>query len=508
MPHQDPLPLRVLVLLASLLRPGLCDFYNQRCDCDSIDARQFAGDNLDFKGAAISNAQLVDPSFANALSHLNVESLGITSEADEGVGDGLRAAAIDGSGGLTSLPRIRFERDGDGDGDGDGAAGAGYLKLDALASFSPGGIEVRSDLDLTSHTLRNFQAEPGTALRQLDIRDSTLQNVRIGNATVTELVMGDVEMSTATLRGMRGSEGAFVGVGENGELLPQDGLLLDRDQDVLLIGKDIQVDGSVDMRGNAIENTHFASGRIAGEIDLDIKSAAVESIRIQSASNGVGERLALLDGEGSILPTSIELSEEGWLRNMKVDGTMNFRGVPHLVQSTGQPAMSQGRILNAIIDGGSLERVESIEVQGGATVGGTLAVQEDAFIHGGLTVTGTVLGSGPYVDMSDARLKTNITVIGDGRVLDALSSLRGVSYELIDQDNHGEQLGFIAQEVEEIFPQLVATNADGYKGVQYSRFVPLLVEALKEVRSENVRIRDMISSLEHRISLEESSIIH
>ena len=262
------------------------------------------------------------------------------------------------------------------------------------------------------------------------------------------------------------------------------------------------------MRGNAIENTHFASGRIAGEIDLDIKSAAVESIRIQSASNGVGERLALLDGEGSILPTSIELSEEGWLRNMKVDGTMNFRGVPHLVQSTGQPAMSQGRILNAIIDGGSLERVESIEVQGGATVGGTLAVQEDAFIHGGLTVTGTVLGSGPYVDMSDARLKTKITVIGDGRVLDALSSLRGVSYELIDQDNHGEQLGFIAQEVEEIFPQLVATNADGYKGVQYSRFVPLLVEALKEVRSENVRIRDMISSLEHRISLEESSIIH
>lgn len=141
-------------------------------------------------------------------------------------------------------------------------------------------------------------------------------------------------------------------------------------------------------------------------------------------------------------------------------------------------------------------------------MGGTLAVQEDAFIHGGLTVTGTVLGSGPYVDMSDARLKTNITVIGDGRVLDALSSLRGVSYELIDQDNHGEQLGFIAQEVEEIFPQLVATNADGYKGVQYSRFVPLLVEALKEVRSENVRIRDMISSLEHRISLEESSIIH
>jgi hypothetical protein len=44
----------------------------------------------------------------------------------------------------------------------------------------------------------------------------------------------------------------------------------------------------------------------------------------------------------------------------------------------------------------------------------------------------------------------------------------------------GQQMGFIAQEVESVLPMVVDTDAEGYKSVQYSKLVPLLVEAIKQ----------------------------
>ncbi|RZK18730.1 MAG: hypothetical protein EOO43_12295, partial [Flavobacterium sp.] len=50
------------------------------------------------------------------------------------------------------------------------------------------------------------------------------------------------------------------------------------------------------------------------------------------------------------------------------------------------------------------------------------------------------------------------------------------------------QLGFIAQEVEMLFPELVETDEKGYKSVDYARLTPVLVEAIKELKKENDRI--------------------
>ena len=46
------------------------------------------------------------------------------------------------------------------------------------------------------------------------------------------------------------------------------------------------------------------------------------------------------------------------------------------------------------------------------------------------------------------------------------------------------QLGFIAQEVEPYYPEMVTTDADGYKSVDYSRLTPMLVKALKEQQAQ------------------------
>ena len=58
------------------------------------------------------------------------------------------------------------------------------------------------------------------------------------------------------------------------------------------------------------------------------------------------------------------------------------------------------------------------------------------------------------------------------------------------------QIGLIAQEVEELFPELVITDEDGIKSVDYSKMVPVLVEAIKELKSENDDLKARLERLE------------
>lgn len=65
-----------------------------------------------------------------------------------------------------------------------------------------------------------------------------------------------------------------------------------------------------------------------------------------------------------------------------------------------------------------------------------------------------------------------------------VSRLRGVSFEWQEDapDGHeGPDLGVIAQEVEEVFPELVRTDEDGYKRVNYIGLIAPLIEAVKEL---------------------------
>lgn len=81
---------------------------------------------------------------------------------------------------------------------------------------------------------------------------------------------------------------------------------------------------------------------------------------------------------------------------------------------------------------------------------------------------------------SDRRLKTNIRTIGDA--LTRLKRLRGVSYL---RDGR-PKIGVIAQEVEEVFPEVVLTGSDpqGLKSVAYGDLVGVLIEAVKDLSAE------------------------
>lgn len=86
-----------------------------------------------------------------------------------------------------------------------------------------------------------------------------------------------------------------------------------------------------------------------------------------------------------------------------------------------------------------------------------------------------------YRQNSDRRLKTDIQDID--APLDTVRALRGVTYAWKDRDT-SEQIGFIAQEVEAVLPQLVSDGENGYKSVSYANLTAVLVEAVKEQQKQ------------------------
>lgn len=94
---------------------------------------------------------------------------------------------------------------------------------------------------------------------------------------------------------------------------------------------------------------------------------------------------------------------------------------------------------------------------------------------------------------SDERLKENIETIESA--LDKLDKINGVYFDWKDSyitEKGGDDgyfirkhdVGVIAQEVEGVLKEVVATREDGYKAVRYEKIVPLLIQAIKELREE------------------------
>ena len=114
-------------------------------------------------------------------------------------------------------------------------------------------------------------------------------------------------------------------------------------------------------------------------------------------------------------------------------------------------------------------------------------------------------------ETSDLRFKKNIFTIDNA--LNKVLSLRGVNYEwrvneFKDKNfDSAPQIGLIAQEVEKIIPQVVSTDSAGYKSVEYSKLVALLIEAIKEqqkkieaLTAENQTLKNNSSATNNEIN--------
>jgi hypothetical protein len=112
---------------------------------------------------------------------------------------------------------------------------------------------------------------------------------------------------------------------------------------------------------------------------------------------------------------------------------------------------------------------------------------------------------------SDERLKENIELLANSNprsYLEAVTALKPVTYTWNEEagTRYGKNtnianLGFIAQDVEEVFPELISRNKDGFRQVDFGAFTFYLVEAMKElwtkVRGIDERLEDLEAENEY-----------
>lgn len=226
------------------------------------------------------------------------------------------------------------------------------------------------------------------------------------------------------------------------------------------------------------------------------RSNAMTVLRNGNVGIGITTPQTKLEVNGEITSTnpnsfrSVFLNYGSFLRN---DGTGTFL----LLTNSGDQYGSYNDLRPFSIDnatGNTQMGNTTLFVQHGGNVGiGTGAPTQKLHVIGNILATGTITPS-------DARYKKNIQTINSP--LQKLQQLNGVTYNFNQsafpewQFGDKMQYGLIAQEVEKVFPEMVQTiNADGYKGVEYVKLIPVLLEAIKELKKQNEEQQKQIDEL-------------
>ena len=238
------------------------------------------------------------------------------------------------------------------------------------------------------------------------------------------------------------------------------------------------------------------TGNISGGNSLDLPKATLQS---SWGNNGQGA-LELRDANNQ---TRIQAS-------VNDDGSSNYNGHINLTNSVtsgfttldGQWGIRSSSMI--AVSQGSNQANNSIEM-GDNLNSGFLNVNDASNFNiitlngsngsiNAVTVTATTVNQ-----TSDSRLKENIRPLENS--LHNTLQLRGVSYNWIDKaKSQSTQIGVIAQEVEEVYPEFVHTNEEGMKSVNYSQMVAVLIEAIKELNTQIETLKTENASLKAELA--------
>jgi|SaaInlStandDraft_1057018.scaffolds.fasta_scaffold02539_2 hypothetical protein len=124
------------------------------------------------------------------------------------------------------------------------------------------------------------------------------------------------------------------------------------------------------------------------------------------------------------------------------------------------------------------------------------AIGENRFAmyqNGDFLATGDLIAFQTIQQLSDSRLKTNLEVIPDA--LEKVSQLTGYTYTRLDHDDDKKHTGLIAQDVQAVLPEAVATTQDDHLAVSYGSMMGLMVEAIKQLADQVTDLQQEIAKL-------------
>ena len=175
-------------------------------------------------------------------------------------------------------------------------------------------------------------------------------------------------------------------------------------------------------------------------------------------------------------------------------GTTNMTGLEYCMLSDGTNTFVGAGSGGALrLRGPANDSSPQIEIDGSLCKvdTGDFKVEDGSIAVGNITnstTNGRIDASNDVVafSTSDVRLKDNIKSID--KALDKGNSIQGIEFDWIEKEevhgNSGHDIGVIAQEIEEILPDVVTTRDSGYKAVKYEKIVPLLIEAIKDLSKQ------------------------
>ncbi len=220
-------------------------------------------------------------------------------------------------------------------------------------------------------------------------------------------------------------------------------------------------------RGNYATLYNLAFNPIGGNVGIGTSSP--------NSTLTVGNSTGSIPGEISINPAYT--SNEGGQINIRK--SLNGSTADWVIDQYGTTSSdARLRIFNSISEANGITIMENGNIgMGSLTPSVRLQVAGDI-------IANSIAGS------SDLRFKTNITPIENP--LQKVLKLRGVNFDWNKNAfpersfSESKAIGFIAQEVEKVLPEVVQTEktAEGYKAVQYDKVVALLVEAIKEQQKQ------------------------
>ena len=257
-------------------------------------------------------------------------------------------------------------------------------------------------------------------------------------------------------------------------------------------GNEHLVDSNITDNGTTItlgSNTTVSGTLLATGTALVSSSAQIDGTQIQnksitiagtSTSLGGTITLATITGNSGIVSGSSQLTTDFDSRYLNTNGD----GV---VSGSSQITLSSTTGFGTYIDQALL--TTSTVQFGKVGVGGASDATYELKVTGDIGATGDIVA---YIS-SDERLKDNINLIHNP--IEKVKQLRGVTWEwndlASDAARQSPNVGVIAQDVEKVLPMLVFDRENGYKGVDYSKLIGLLIEVVKEQQEqiEDIRIR-------------------
>lgn len=177
-----------------------------------------------------------------------------------------------------------------------------------------------------------------------------------------------------------------------------------------------------------------------------------------------------------------------------------------VIRTQGELCLAYGNVLGSkLTDAGDFRGTHAVNgylalsrALSGYTVGDYPVLKTEGsaiYFDAGGVYTGYIASNTGFTDISDLREKDNIVTIDDA--LNKVSQLRGVYHTWADNRDEGQRhTGVIAQEVNQVMPEVVSEGAEKY-GVNYGKLVGVLIEAIKELKTDKEALEARVEALEN-----------